>query len=202
MVDGSITQWELLPELHYLEADITGTKDHASIKLALKQDTLPYGDIFRAPLNISDAQIDLVWENQQSGWRLWSNKIEIATPDLKAIGAFRIDVPDDNDSPFLSFYSEANLSDAGETWRYLPTQALGNGLTNYLTSAIQGGVVKNSKLLWYGKVDAFPYQNHQGVFQALVNLKQATFSFDEHWPLISDLNLDLLFLNDSMYLGL
>ena len=65
-------------------------------------------------------------------WRLWSNQIEVTTPDLAAIGAFRIDVPD-SESPFLSFYSEANLSDAGETWRYLPIQALGDGLTNYLT---------------------------------------------------------------------
>ena len=199
LVDGSITQWELLPELHHLAANITGTKDHAFIKLALKQDTLPYGEIFRAPLNISNARVDLVWEKYQSGWRLWSNQIEVTTPDLAAIGAFRIDVPE-NESPFLSFYSEANLSDAGETWRYLPIQALGDGLTNYLTSAIRGGMVKNSKLLWYGKVDDFPYQNHQGIFQALVNLKQATFSFDEHWPPVSDLNLNLLFLNDSMYL--
>ncbi|GAK83461.1 possible exported protein [Vibrio ponticus] len=55
---------------------------------------------------------------------------------MQVLGAFRLDFPTDK-SPFLSFYAEADLFNAGETWRYLPTLALGQELTDYLSTAIQ-----------------------------------------------------------------
>ncbi|MGC9458361.1 DUF3971 domain-containing protein, partial [Vibrio genomosp. F10] len=119
--------------------------------------------------------------------------------DLQVLGAFRLDFPE-NRSPFLSFYAEADLYNAGQTWRYLPTLALGQGLTDYLSTGIQAGKVNTSKLLWYGELGDFPYHNNDGIFQAWVGLKQAKFSFDTAWPPITDLQLDLLFENAAMYL--
>ncbi|KOO12131.1 hypothetical protein AKJ18_25545, partial [Vibrio xuii] len=83
---------------------------------------------------------------------------------------------------------------------YLPTLALGRSLTDYLSTAIQGGKVDKAKLVWFGELGAFPYKQNDGVFQASVGLKKAKFSFDTAWPPITDLQLDLLFENDAMYL--
>ncbi len=77
--------------------------------------------------------------------------------------------------------------------------ALGQDLTDYLSTAIQGGKVNTAKLLWYGELGDFPYKEHNGMFQAWVGLKDAKFSFDTAWPTITDLQLDL-FENDAMYL--
>lgn len=199
LTDIAIQQWELLPEVHHLQARVSGTPDKAAIHASLIDDVLPYGDVFQAPLNIRQGQVDLVWQRDDSGWSLWADKVTAATPDLQVLGAFRLDFPDDK-SPFLSFYAEADLHNAGQTWRYLPTLALGHKLTDYLSTAIQGGKVNTAKLLWYGELGDFPYANHNGMFQAWVGLKQGTFSFDTAWPAISDMQLDLLFENDAMYL--
>jgi len=197
--DGQIAQWELLPEVHQLQAKINGTPDYARINATLLDDTLPYGDVFQAPLNIRHGHVDLVWQNSQQGWSLWADKVTVSTPDLQALGAFRLDFPIDK-SPFLSFYLEADAYNAGETWRYLPTLALGSELTDYLSTAIRGGKVETAKLIWYGDLNTFPYANHDGVFQAWVGLQQGQFSFDTAWPTITDLQLDLLFENEAMYL--
>jgi len=197
--DGQIAQWELLPEVHQLQAQINGTPDYARIHATLVDDTLPYGDVFQAPLNIRHGDVDLIWQRDNKGWSLWSDKVTVATPDLQALGAFRLDFPKDK-SPFLSFYLEADAYNAGETWRYLPTRALGGALTDYLSTAIQGGKVNTAKLIWYGDLNSFPYDHHDGVFQAWVGLKEGKFSFDTSWPTITDLQMDLLFENESMYL--
>lgn len=199
ITDGQMAQWELLPELHQLSAQISGRSEQAVAKLSLIDDTLPYGDVFQAPLVIKQGQVDLVWQQDESGWRLWADKVTAATPDLQVLGAFRLDFPKEK-SPFLSFYAEADLFNAGETWRYLPTRALGQSLTDYLSSAIQDGHVNTAKLVWFGELSAFPYKNNDGMFQASVGLKDAKFSFDIAWPTITDLQLDLLFQNDAMYL--
>ncbi len=199
LIDGGIAQWELLPQVNALQAQIQGSPSKALIKASMVDDVLPYGEVFQAPLNIRQGAVNLVWQQEQYGWSLWSDKVTVATPDLQALGAFRLDFPD-HASPFLSFYAEADLFNAGETWRYLPTLALGRELTDYLSTAIQAGQVNTAKLIWYGALDQFPYRMHNGVFQAWVGLKEAKFAFDTAWPPITDLQLDLLFENDAMYL--
>ncbi len=199
LVNGAMAQWKLLPEVHHLQAKVIGSLKQAHIQASLIDDTLPYGDVFQAPLPIQQGKVDLVWQQHEHGWSLWSDHVKVVTPDLDAIGQFRLDMPDDA-SPFLSFYSEVNLQDAGQTWRYLPRLALGNELTNYLSTAIQAGHVNTAKLVWYGRLSDFPYQQHNGIFQAWVGLNDARFSFDTAWPPLTDLQLKLLFENDAMYL--
>ncbi len=196
---GTIAQWELLPGIHHLSANIHGRADQAVASVSLIDDVLPYGDVFQAPLNMKQAQVDIVWQKDGDDWSLWADKVTAATPDLQVLGAFRLDFPKDK-SPFLSFYAEADLYNASETWRYLPTLALGRSLTDYLSTAIQAGRVNTSKLIWYGELGNFPYHDNNGMFQAWVGLKDAKFSFDTAWPPITDLQLDLLFQNDAMYL--
>ena len=194
-----LKQWELLPGIHKLDAVVAGNTQGGRAIVNLQDDELPYGEVFQAPLNIKAADVTAYWQVGEDGWRLWSDKIDVATPHLKVDGQFRLDFPADAPS-WLSFYGEASLNNAGETWRYLPTLALGRSLTDYLSAAIRGGQAESAQLLWYGELSDFPYGNHDGVFQAYVPLRQGKFSFDTAWPELTDLKLDLLFENDFMYL--
>ena len=197
--NGSMQQWELLPEVHKFGASISGDIHQLRVKADLIDDVLPYGDVFQAPLNIKQGSTDIIFEFGEDSWSIWSPKVTAATPDLQVIGAFKLDFPA-KQSPFLSFYAEADLFNAAETWRYLPTLALGQGLTDYLSTAIQAGQAETAKLLWYGELGNFPYRDNNGIFQADVKLENARFSFDTSWPVITELQLDLLFENESMYL--
>lgn len=193
----STQHWALFPEVHQLNASVSGDENHAVIQATLKDDELPYGDVFQAPLVIEEGATTFVWQKNNDSWSLWSNRIAVETPELSAIGEFRLDFPHE-ESPLLSIYAETNLSDAGQAWRYLPTRALGVLLTKHLSEALQGGQAKNAQILWYGRLNDFPYVDHTGVFQADVSLDKGTYRFDTHWPDIKELKLDLLFENESL----
>lgn len=197
--DLAIEQWELLPGFSQVSGSVFGSLSEAKASLNVIDDVFPYGDVFQAPLNIKQGQVDIVWQQDENGWKLWSDKVTAATPDLQVLGAFRLDFPNDA-SPYLSFYGEADAYNVGETWRYLPTLALGQDLTDYLSTAIQAGKADAVKLLWHGELAQYPYTNHDGIFQVWVGLEDAKFSFDTSWPLITDLQLDLLFENAAMHL--
>ncbi|MDD9157365.1 YhdP family protein [Aliivibrio sp. S4TY2] len=197
---AGMQQWELLPGFHKLDVLIAGDAEKGEAKLSLVDDTLPYGDVFQAPLNITHGDVSIYWEVNNEGWCLWSDYINVATPDLQAKGEFRLDFPKDKPS-VLSFYVEADAFNADQTWRYLPTLALGQDLTDYLSSAVQGGSAKTVQLLWYGELGDFPYTKYDGIFQVKVGLKNAQFSFDTAWPPLTNLQLDLLFQNASMFLS-
>jgi len=192
-------QWELLPEVHKLNARLSGSLDGGKAVLVLNDDMLPYGDVFQTPLNITKGEVTAYWQIDDDGWRLWSDQLAVSTPHLSANGQFRLDFPAKAPA-WLSFYGEASASNVGETWRYLPTLALGHELTDYLSTAIRGGKADHAQLLWYGELADFPYSKQEGVFQASVSLYDGRFSFDTSWPELTDLKLDLLFENDFLYL--
>lgn len=197
---AGMKQWELLPGFNKLDILIAGDAEKGQAKLSLVEGTLPYGDVFQAPLNITNGDVTAYWKVNDSGWRLWSDYINVSTADLQAKGEFRLDFPKDKPS-VLSFYAEADAFNAEQTWRYLPTLALGQDLTDYLSSAVQGGSAKTVQLLWYGEVADFPYTKYDGIFQVKVGLKDAKFSFDTAWPPLTNLQLDLMFQNASMFLS-
>ncbi|MBW3697227.1 TIGR02099 family protein [Vibrio sp. T187] len=196
---ASMQQWDLLPGFHHVSGSVSGTVNEAKATVSVIDDVFPYGEVFQAPLNIKQGLVDIVWQSDENGWRLWSDKVTAATPDLQVLGAFRLDFPKEGNA-FLSFYGEADAYNAGETWRYLPTLALGQDLTDYLSTAIQAGRAETVKLLWHGELAQFPYKNNDGIFQVWVGLEDAKFSFDTAWPPITDLQLDLLFENEAMHL--
>ncbi|GAM67489.1 possible exported protein [Vibrio sp. JCM 19236] len=68
---GRMNYWELIPGFHTLQAKVAGNIHKANAKVSLLDDTLPYGQVFQAPLRVRQAQVDVVWENSDDGWSLW-----------------------------------------------------------------------------------------------------------------------------------
>ncbi|SKA27453.1 YhdP family protein [Photobacterium toruni] len=195
----SVKPWQWIPGINHLNATIAGDGLQGKVTLNVATDSFAYKKVFAKPLKINQAQVQAYWHSDGQQTTLWSDKLAVVTPDLTFSGQARVDIPITG-SPWLSLFGEANVVDAGQTWRYLPRPALGNDLTDYLSTAIKGGKVKSARILWYGALDAFPYQHHDGIFQAFVPLTQAKFSFDPEWPLLRDMTLNLLFENDKMYI--
>ena len=75
-----LKQWELLPGIHKLDAVVAGNTQGGRAMLNLKEDELPYGDVFQAPLNIDAADVTAYWQVGEDGWRLWSDKIDVGDP--------------------------------------------------------------------------------------------------------------------------
>ena len=191
--------WQQFPGMQQLHATVAGSVAEGHVSLRLEDGRLPYSSVFPKPLVIDDAALDLYWRHDAQETTLWSDHFTIATPDVRTRGMFRLDAKKDQPL-WLAFFAEASVNDVGQVWRYLPRPALGNKLTDYLSNALQGGKVKDAKLLWYGALNRFPYHDHDGIFQVDVPLTHGIFQFDPRWPLLRDLQLDLGFKNNTMHL--
>jgi len=139
----------------------------------------------------------LQWSRLTDGWQLSADQLQLVTPALEASGAFRLDLPGKG-SPYLSLLAGVDLHDASQAWRYYPRLAMGDGLTHYLTRALQAGHAEGSTILWDGPTSEFPYHDGGGIFQAAVPLRDGRFSFDPQWQPLEQLSLDLLFENDTL----
>ncbi|WP_413729350.1 AsmA2 domain-containing protein YhdP [Sodalis sp. RH22] len=197
--DLSWQQWQLLPGVDHVGGSVAGTLAAGRLNLALDNSTLPYKDMFRAPLEVQRARAALDWRNDEQGLRLWGSDIDLQATSLWATGDFYFHQPLNGD-PWLDVLSGLRLYDAAQVWRYFPEPLMGTHLVNYLTGALKGGQVDNATLVFAGDPKQFPFKHNDGQFEVLVPLRHADYEFEPGWPRLTDLSIDLDFLNDGLFM--
>lgn len=195
----AVDNFELSPGIEWFDALIIGDSDGGSVTLQMDEQRIDYLSQFQSSWPLLSLYAHLQYQRLEKGWRFWSEQIDVKTQDLSFNGQFQLDWLE-GQSPFLSLYGQTSVYFVENTWRYLPEKALGRYLTDYLSSALQGGVIHQAPILWYGALDQYPYLNHQGIFQSQVHLEQGIFQFDSQWPILTDLDLRLEFENNELRL--
>jgi uncharacterized protein (TIGR02099 family) len=79
-----------------------------------------------------------------------------------------------------------------------PTELMGVGTKNYLVDSLQQGQVKSAQIIWHGAVNAFPFEQGEGVFQAQVQVLDGQLKFAPQWPALTSFDVNLLFENQSL----
>ncbi|CNI44591.1 Uncharacterized protein involved in outer membrane biogenesis [Yersinia pekkanenii] len=197
--DISWQHWSLLPGVNHFSGALSGSAESGRLDINLKNSTLPYGDMFRAPLEVSQASGALNWLVDDKGWALWSDQLDVRAKSLWSKGSFRYQQPEIG-QPWLKILAGIRLYDATDAWRYFPEPLLGKKLADYLTEALQGGQVDNATLIYNGNPNDFPYKHKEGQFQVAVPVRNATFQFQPDWPALENLVIDLDFLNDGLWM--
>ncbi|AUX74090.1 AsmA2 domain-containing protein YhdP [Erwinia pyrifoliae] len=191
-------QWQLLPGMENLDGTLAGGVADGRITFQLQKASLPYGDMFRAPLEIERASGALRWQYGQDGLTLSGQQLDVKARSLWARGDFRYQQQDQ--APHLAILAGINLTNAGDAWRYFPEPLMGKSLTDYLSGAIKGGEVHNATLLFAGDPHQFPFAHHEGMFEVAVPLRQATYEFQPGWPALENLDINLDFANNGLWM--
>lgn len=198
--DVSWQRWKLLPGGDHFSGALSGGVEDGRLTLALNNSTLPYGDMFRAPLEINSVRGVITWNDNGQGWELASEGLDIKAKSLWVNGDFRYRQPAKGD-PWLNILAGIRLYDGADAWRYFPEPLMGKPLVNYLSGAIQGGQVDNATLIYAGDPQHFPYRKNEGQFEVFVPLRHSTFQFQPGWPALTDLAIDLDFANEGLWMN-
>nr|WP_024966631.1 AsmA2 domain-containing protein YhdP [Pantoea sp. IMH] len=197
--DISWKHWQVLPGMQHFSGSLTGGVANGRLDFNLRDASLPYGSMFRAPLEIQQASGAIHWQNAQGHLNLSGEQLEVQARSLHAKGDFNW-AQTEGQAPRLDILAGINLTDAADAWRYFPEPLMGTSLVDYLSGAIKGGEVNNATLLFAGNPQLFPFTHNDGMFQVWVPLKQATYQFQPGWPAIEDFDIDLNFINDGLWM--
>ncbi|MDR0806569.1 MAG: AsmA2 domain-containing protein YhdP [Enterobacteriaceae bacterium] len=198
--NASWQAWKRIPGSNHTDGSVNGSLSSGSLSVALNQSTLPYSDMFRAPLEVSQANATVNWINNQQQFRLWSDSIDVQAKSLWANGSFDFTMPE-GEQPWLSILAGIRVSDAGDAWRYFPEPFMGKTLVDYLSSAIIAGQsAGDATLIFSGNPHKFPYPNKDGLFEIYAPLKNTTFKFQPTWQALTQMTIDLDFINDGLWM--
>ncbi|MEO3741041.1 AsmA2 domain-containing protein YhdP [Enterobacter sp. AG5470] len=192
-------QWQLLPGVEHLGGTLEGSMDDGRLTVNMAKAKMPYETVFRAPLEIEKGEATLNWQQNEHGFQLDGRNIDVQANAIHAHGGFRYLQPQD-DEPWLGILAGINVTDGGQAWRYFPENLMGKALVDYLSAAIQGGQAQDATLVYGGNPRLFPYKHNEGQFEVLVPLRNATFAFQPDWPALKNLDIQLDFINDGLWM--
>lgn len=192
-------QWELLPGISNLSGSVSGSVNNGLLDVAMGQAEVPYGDMFQAPLQVKQITGKLNWLRDANGLTLDGHQLDVQARSLWARGDFRYQ-QNLGKAPRLDILAGIRVTDAGDAWRYFPQQLMGHNLTHYLSNAIKGGQVDNATLLFAGDPSLFPFKHNDGMFEVWVPLHNSTFQFQPGWPALENLDINLDFLNNGLWM--
>lgn len=84
---------------------------------------------------------------------------------------------------------------------HLPVGLMHEKLTAWLDQAIRGGDLTGATWRLYGPLDAFPFDEDEGLFDLQARLTDINFAFNPDWPPLTDLAGLLRFSNRGMSLA-
>lgn len=192
-------QWKLLPGAEHFSGTLSGSVENGLLTASMKQAKMPYETVFRAPLEIADGQATISWLNNDKGFQLDGRNIDVKAKAVHARGGFRYLQPA-NDEPWLGILAGISTDDGSQAWRYFPENLMGKDLVDYLSGAIQGGEADNATLVYGGNPQLFPYKHNEGQFEVLVPLRNVKFAFQPDWPALTNLGIELDFINDGLWM--
>ncbi len=197
--DLSWQHWELLPGMEHFNGTLSGGVANGRVDFNVSNASLPYGTMFRAPLEIQQASGALNWQYANDHFTLAGRQLDVKARSLWAKGDFTYSQPKDS-PPRLDILAGINVTDAGDAWRYFPEPLMGKSLVDYLSGAIKGGQVQNASLIFAGNPHLFPFKHNEGMFEVWVPLRQSTYQFQPGWPDLQNLDINLDFVNDGLFM--
>ncbi|HAT3834736.1 TPA: AsmA2 domain-containing protein [Morganella morganii] len=191
---------EELPSVSHFSGVLRGGQARGILRFALDDSVLDYRPMFTAPLAVSESRGQVQWNNTDGNFSLWSDNLDLQSGALRANGNFRYQHDKDR-PPSLGILGGVTLTDAGEAWRYFPVPLMGEFLSEYLTQALIAGKAENATVIFQGNPADFPFRKNEGQFQIWVPLRDATFKYDQEWPALINMDADLNFHNQGLWIS-
>ncbi|WP_310280012.1 YhdP family protein [Rheinheimera soli] len=205
-------QWYLAGQFNELSsapvADVPGVKGfHGSfvasphfgwLGLKAKEGSLQWGQAFSQDWNYKGAELELAWRKRAGNWQILVPYLSLWQDAFSLEAELVVNL---DDKPNMDLVAQLHGVPVQNAEQFFPKFYMPGSVINYLKPALLSGDLSSGKVLWSGEFSAYPYAEKDGVFQALADVNNAEFLFDESWPSITELSAELLFENASMLIS-
>ncbi|MGP1957639.1 MAG: YhdP family protein [Arsenophonus sp. ER-QC15-MAG3] len=189
-----------LPSVNHFSGTLRGNQKKWILSFNLNNSLIEYPEMFKAPLEISYWQGKIFYLEEEESYKIWSENMEVQAKSLWIIGDFHYLIQKNKPST-LTILGGAKLINACDAWRYFPIKLMGKDLSDYLTRAIIAGHIDEATMVFHGNPIDFPFKKNNGQFQIFVPLRGAIFKYQHNWPTIFNLDIDLNFERNALWMS-
>ncbi|MEM0912816.1 MAG: DUF3971 domain-containing protein, partial [Pseudomonadota bacterium] len=193
-----IPQKSITPGFDDLHFSLNWFDSEGVITVKQEQLVLQSQTMFKRDMVLNNLDLLLRLKTQSTGVVMSAKDFSFSADDLKLSGSA---LYNSNDR-LLSVEMASDGMPLNQVPNYLPHKLMKPKAIDYLTRAFTGkGNVDGFTAIWHGQLDAFPFKNNEGIFSANVDISDADFVFSPKWPALTQLDINLNFLNNGLFMS-
>jgi uncharacterized protein (TIGR02099 family) len=155
--------------------------------------------MFRAPLRVESADLELEWMRDEHGLQLLIPALEAANEGAAIDARVAVTIPADDSSPLLDIDGVARNISIAAVPRYLPVNVVPPTVVKWVDQALLGGQVDAARFEIRGPRRTFPYRDGSGMFKVTFDIADAELNFDPGWPHATGLAASVRFENEGLW---
>ena len=191
-----------IPGFSNLSGTLDANQDGGTLVLTGSNATVTFPHLFRDPLTATTLKADVVFHHDAQGWLFTLKDLSAANQDVQQASAQgTLLLPANGSSPVIDLQASAANADAKNKSIYFPVGIMPKEVVEWLDSAIAGGQVPSGSLVLRGRLDDFPYDKNQGLFDIRFHLLHGQLDYASGWPALKDLEADVEFKNQGMFVS-
>ncbi|MGA9854112.1 MAG: YhdP family protein [Gammaproteobacteria bacterium] len=187
-----------MPGFSGLSGQLSANQDKGELHLTGEHVTANFPQLFRSPLTATTLGAHVQFHHDAQGWHISTEDFSAANTDLQVQAKGTFLLPADGSSPVVDLQANAQNVNAKSKSMYLPVGIMPKEVVSWLDSAIVSGQVPSGSLILRGRLQDFPYDNGQGLFDIRFHLINGVLDYAAGWPRVQSLEADVEFKNQGM----
>jgi uncharacterized protein YhdP len=203
-VQASIIDFSMLDNVNGIklsgfDASLRYSKKQAVIELQTKDAEVELKDMLRNPVSAEILQGELTLDYIDDNWGVNTSQLQLKNSHINSFSRLNLQVSADN-KIFVDAQTDFYDGYGKYATYYLPVGVMTPVLIEWLDMAVTDGYVPKGTFLLRGELSKFPYESHDGIFQAMFSPQDVSMKFMEGWPLLTDASGTVKFNNLSLIL--
>lgn len=186
-----------IPGFAGLDGRFSLAKDWGELTLATGRLEVDYPTLFAAPLEAERLLATARWQHDDEGWRVQTDRVQLATPDLDVSGTLLLTRGKGERSPNIDLQLDFENGRVAAAPRYLPS-ILHTNVREWLEQALVDGHVESGRLELAGPLNRFPYRDGGGLFETRLTVRDVTLQYRDNWPELRGLAGQVVFNGPGM----
>ena len=153
--------------------------------------------LFRADLHTTRTVGIFAWKFAPAGLQLYTNDLRISNAEIDTRTRLSVTLPPSG-SPYVDVKARVVASSAPAVVDHLPLMLFSKPLVKWLDQSIITGRVPQGELIWRGPLQAFPYDEGDGVFRVEFSVEDGVLDYAPGWPRLENLSTTVVIDHNSL----
>ncbi len=190
-------QWGNIPGLENVEIVFDWQYQQGWLTINAQEGQLDSLQLLGHALPYQQLAAQLYIDNSPQGAEFYAPQVQFTGPALN----LDLSLYYRSEDNWLAIRSHVSPLPISDVKKLFPESLMGKNTYSYLNQALVSGTMTGADIIWNGPTGDYPFQQAEGVFQANVNIDKAEFDFDSDWPNLQQLQLNLLFENEGLWMA-
>ena len=195
--DVSAQPWKYIPGVRGMAGTLRADQDSGVVTIDARHAGLNVKKLFRDTWAVEKVVGTFEWQRDGQRWHAQSNDWYIKNPDIEGRVNAALDWQEGK-APFLDLVASVSRGNIAKISSYLPAHIMPPRVGAWLDDAIEGGRIASGGVVFRGAVNEFPFDKHQGTFEARAQVVDGILDYAPQWPRLTQIQAEVIASGKSL----